>query len=309
MRILILGAGGVGGYFGGRLIEAGADVTFFVREARARKIAERGLFVTSALGDFRLNPPVISDRSALAPFDLVILTCKAYDLEAALEQISPAVGPKTAILPLLNGLAQYEKIAQRFPQARLLGGVAHISSTLSDDGVIEHFGKVNRVIFGSRDQAPDERIEALHAYFAKTPVDAQASPRIEQDMWDKFVFLATLAGMTSLMRASVGAILEAPAGERLMLQYLEECQAVAEAEGVLPAPEKLAGYRKELLRRGSPLKSSMLRDIERGSRTEGEHILGDMLKRAQNLGLGAPLVEIALTHMRAYEAERAKAKP
>jgi 2-dehydropantoate 2-reductase len=304
MRIAILGAGGVGGYYGGRLVEAGADVTFLVREARARLLAERGLVIASPLGDARLA--VQTATRAVAPFDLVILTCKAYDLDAALETISGAVGPGTAILPLLNGLLHLDRLAVRFPQANLFGGVAQISATLTDDGVIRHFGELNRIVFGARDGAADEQLAALDAAFARTPVEALLSHDIERELWDKFVFLATLAGTTALMRASMGSVLATPAGECLVLRLLTECESVARAEGHAPAPEKIADFRAELTRRGSPLKSSMLRDMERGGRTEGEHILGDMLARAQRAGVEAPVLEIAATHVRVYEIDRSQ---
>ncbi len=305
MRILILGAGGVGGYFGARLIEAGADVTFFVREGRARRLAEHGLAIASPLGDARVEARAICDPKSLAPFDLVVLTCKAYDLDNSFEQIEGAVGPNTAVLPLLNGLAHLDRIAERLPRARLWGGVAHISATLASDGVIRHFSDVNQIIFGSRG-GDDDRLAALRASFTKTPVDAQISAHIEQDLWDKFVFLTTLAGTTCLMRASIGNILETPSGERLIVRLFEECERVARAEGFAPQTEKIASYLAELTRRGSMLKASMLRDIERGGRTEGEHILGDMFARARKAGVDAPVLEIALTHVRAYEVERAK---
>lgn len=304
MRILILGAGGVGGYFGGRLAEAGADVTFFVREARARLIAERGLAIESSRGDARLDVKAVHDASALSPFDLVILTCKAYDLDASLEAVAGAVGPDTAILPLLNGLVHLERIAARFPRARVHGGVAQISSTLKD-GVVRHFGELNRIVFGARDGAADARLEALRNAYARTPVDAALVDDIDQKLWDKFVPLATLAGITSLMRASVGVILETPSGEDIVLRLLEECEGVGRAEGWTRSSDspKLVSM---LTERGSPLKASMLRDIERGGRTEGEHILGDMFARAQRAGVAAPVLEIALAHVRAHEIERAR---
>jgi 2-dehydropantoate 2-reductase len=304
MRILILGAGGVGGYFGGRLIEAGADVTFFLRAARAQRIAEHGLVVKSSLGDFRVATRMVTEPGALEPFDLLILACKAYDLDAALDRVRPAVGSGAAILPLLNGFAHLEQIQRRFPHARVWGGVARISATLAPDGVIHHFGELNEIIFGSREHARDERIAKISALFSCTPARALVSDEIERDLWDKFVLLAALAGMNCLMRASVGSILETPSGERLALQLLAECESVARAEGYSPQQEKLAGHRTLLTRRGSSLKASMLRDIERGGPTEGEHILGDMFQRAQEHGLPAPLLEAALSHVRAYEIER-----
>jgi 2-dehydropantoate 2-reductase len=301
MRIAILGAGGVGGYYGARLVEAGADVTFLVREARARLLAERGLAIESPLGDARLA--VRTATHADSPIDLVILACKAYDLDAAMETIAGAVGPGTAILPLLNGLAHLDVIAARFPQAKVYGGVAQISATLTDDGVVRHFGERNRIIFGARDGAPDEGLAALHAAFATTPVDALHVDDIERWLWDKFVLLATLAGITSLMRASVGDILATPSGERLVRGLLAECEGAARAEG-WKLTREVAELFCVLTERGSSLKASMLRDMERGARTEGEHILGDMLARATRAGLEAPILEIALTHVRAYEIAR-----
>jgi 2-dehydropantoate 2-reductase len=303
MRALVLGAGAVGGYYGGRLVEAGADVTFFVREARAQLLAERGLRVESPLGDMNLAAKAVFDPKALTPFDLVILTCKAYDLEESLETVAGAVGPRTGVLPLLNGFAHLDRIAARFPEANVFGGVAQISATLAEDGVVRHFGERNRLIFGARDGGPEERLAALEAIYARTCVAATFVDDIEGRLWDKFVLLATLAGITSLMRASVGTILETVSGERLIRLLLAECESVARAEGWTPSPE-LPDLLSIFFVRGSALKASMLRDIERGGRTEGEHILGDMLARAQRARLETPVLEIAATHVRAYEASR-----
>lgn len=304
MRVLVLGAGAVGGYFGGRLVEAGADVTFFVREPRARMLAERGLGIESPLGDMRLAVKAAFDPRTLAPVDLVILTCKAYDLDETLETIAGAVGPRTGLLPLLNGFAHLDWIATRFPVARTFGGVAQISATLAEDGVVRHFGERNRLIFGARDGGRDECLAALEAAYAGTTVAATLVDDIDRRLWEKFVLLATLAGITSLMRASVGTILATPSGERLVLRLLAECESVARAQGWTPSPEH-SELLSALTERGSPLKSSMLRDIERGGRTEGEHILGDLLARGRRAGVETPLLEIAATHLRAYEASRA----
>ena len=303
MRILVLGAGAVGGYYGGRLVEAGADVTFFVREARARLLAERGLRVESPLGDMNLAAKAVFDPKALTPFDLVILTCKAYDLEESLETVAGAVGPRTGVLPLLNGFAHLDRIAARFPEANVFGGVAQISATLAEDGVVRHFGERNRLIFGARDGGLEERLAALEALYARTSVAATFVDDVERRLWDKFVLLATLAGITSLMRASVGTILETVSGERFIRLLLAECESVARAQGWTPSPE-LPELLSILFVRRSALKASMLRDIERGGRTEGEHILGDMLARAQRVGVETPVLELAATHVRAYEASR-----
>lgn len=304
MRILILGAGAIGGYFGGRLVQAGADVTFLVREQRARQLETAGLVVESPLGDVRVSVRTAMDARSVAPPDIVILACKAYDLPAVLDSIDAAVRQETAILPLLNGVAHLETIAARLPAADLWGGVAHLGVTLTPDGVVRHLNQLNTILFGPRRGRADARAAKLLSLFAGTPVEAKVRDNIEQDLWDKFVFLATLAGMTCLMRASVGTILETASGERLILQLLRECERVADAQGFKPDQQQLARYRAQLTQRGSTSTASMLRDIEHGGPTERDHILGDMAARARQLGVSAPLLEVALTHLEAYERRR-----
>jgi 2-dehydropantoate 2-reductase len=305
VHILVLGAGGIGGYFGGRLVEAGADVAFLVREMRAHRLEAEGLIVESPLGDIRRKVCATTEASALGPVDLVLLSCKAYDLEAALAALAPAIREGTAILPLLNGVAHLDRIARRFPRAALWGGVAHVSLTLTPDGVVRHLAPLNAISFGRLDGGEDRRIAEVVALFAKTPVTARARDTIMQDLWDKFVFISTLAGITCLMRTSIGTIVALPSGERLILQMLGECEAVAKAEGHAGDGEQPGRYRQQLMQAGSPLAASMLRDMARGGPTEAEHILGDMLRRAERHRVAAPLTEIALTHLRAYEAGRA----
>jgi 2-dehydropantoate 2-reductase len=306
MRILILGAGAVGGYFGGRLVEAGADVTFFVRPARAGLLASKGLRIDSPAGNLVATVKTISDPKALTPFDLVILACKAYDLDASLDDLAGAIGPATTILPLLNGLLHVEKIAARFPQARVWGGVARISAALQNDGAIRHADDFARIDFGARDGQADARADELAALYAKTHVIAVHNPNILREMWDKFVFLATLAGMNVLMRATIADIKAAPAGERLVRAMLSECISVARAEGFDFDADRVAQHGDSLTLRAAHMKSSMLYDIEHGARTEGEHILGDLYARARRHSLITPLLEVALTHVQVYEGRRAR---
>jgi len=306
MRILVLGAGAVGGYFGGRLVEAGADATFFVRPARARLLAAHGLRIDSPAGNLVTAVKTMSDPGALAPFDLVLLTCKAYDLETSLSDLAGAVGPSTTILPLLNGLVHIEKIAARFPQARLWGGVARISAALDENGAIRHADDFARIDFGAPDGDADALADELAALYAKTPVLAVHNPNILREMWDKLVFLATLAGMNALMRATIADIMATPAGERLIHATLSECASIARAEGFDFDAARVAQHGDSLALRAANMKSSMLYDIEHGAPTEGEHILGDLHARALRHGLSAPLLEIALTHVQVYEARRAQ---
>ncbi len=304
MRILVLGAGAVGGYFGGRLAQAGADVTFLVRPKRAAQLARHGLRIASRFGDARLQVKCVMQEQARAEYEAVIFTAKAYDLGSALEAIAPAMDARGCVLPLLNGMAHMQQLDARFGRERVLGGVAYIAATLAPDGEIRHLNDFHRIAFGPRLPSQRPLCEALAAQFANVQVEWKLADAIEQAMWDKWVLLATLAGITCLMRATVGDIVAAGQGERLTLALLAECAAVAKAEGFATPETALANYRGMLTKKGSDFSASMLRDIEAGGPTEGEHILGALLALARKRGLGTPLLEIAATHLEAYAARR-----
>ncbi|UXI69654.1 ketopantoate reductase family protein [Tahibacter amnicola] len=300
MRILVLGAGGTGAYFGARLIQAGHSVSFLVRPARAALLRRDGLRVNSAKGPFAAPVDIVTDVPPGGVFDLVILSCKAYDLDAAIAAVAPAIGPATRILPLLNGLRHLDVLDLAFGRERVWGGVCHISVALQDDGSVTHLGQLERLTFGSRQ--PDARIDALAPALLPVPADVRHSGNILDVMWEKFVFLATLAGMTCLMRASVGQIVATPDGEALMRRCYRECREVAARLGHPVAEAAVAEGEAILTTAGSPLKASMLRDLDRGGRTECEHILGDLLARAHRVGLELPLLAAACTRLRIGEA-------
>jgi 2-dehydropantoate 2-reductase len=304
MRILILGAGGIGGYFGARLQQAGADITFLVRPARAEHLREHRLRVWSPFGDLQLTPDLLT--AVDTPFDLVLLSCKAYDLTSALDAIAPAVGPQTVVLPLLNGIAHLDLLDARFGRERVAGGVAHLALTLDESGGIRHLNASQRLIIGARHAAQSAAIEALGAVLSGISPDYSVSADIEQDMWDKLVFIATLAGATCLMRASIGDILDTRAGRALIEGMLEEGAAVATACGRAPAAQRMTGYRAQLTEAGSTLTASMLRDVLRGARTEADHILGDLCRRADAQSVSVPRLALACSHLQAYEATRAR---
>lgn len=305
MRILVLGAGGVGGFFGGHLAKAGADVIFLVREQRAAQLRRSGLVIDSPLGNFNTPVEVATLATEVHKPDIIVLACKAYDLPKALDAIRPAVESDVVILPLLNGLAHLDEIREKFEAVTVWGGLVHLGVTLTDAGVIRHLNNLSILHFGPLNGGVDQRAEYVAKLFASTPVQAVVCPQVEQEMWDKFVFLTTLAGMTCLMRAHVGAIVAADKGERLTLQLFDECCAVAKASGFPPSGAQLTSYRAHLTQQGSSSKASMLRDMERGGPTEGEHVLGDMAARARHFAIDAPLLEIALTNLRIYESLRA----
>jgi 2-dehydropantoate 2-reductase len=306
MRILMLGAGAVGGYFGGRLLQAGRDVTFMVRPARAAALASDGLRIRSRFGDVRLAaPPTLMPGGSGAPFDVAILSCKAYDLEDAMDSIGPAIGDRGTILPLLNGMRHLDLLDRRFGCARVLGGQCVIGATVRADGTIDHLNDAHAIRFGERDGARSDRAQAILQAMSDAVFDVRLSDRIVPEMWEKWVFLATLAGATCLMRATVGQILQAPGGGEFITELLQECARVARDAGVGPRESFLQRTGAMLMTAGSGQTASMLRDIERNAPIESEHIIGDLIRRSPP-GAGAlPLLNLAYTHLKAYEARRA----
>jgi 2-dehydropantoate 2-reductase len=308
MRILVVGAGAIGGYFGGRLLQAGRDVTFLVRPPRAALLAERGLSIKSRIGDFQLPaPPTVTEDGLQDPFDLVLLSCKAYDLDGAMASFAKAVGPRTAILPLLNGMQHLHALADRFGPDHLLGGLCVISATLDADGGIVHLGDLHSLTFGELDGARSPRIEAIASTLSGAGFDARLSDAIRQDMWEKWIFIAALAGITCLMRAAIGDIVAAGASD-LSTGLLDECVAIAASEGFPARRPFLDGVRATLQAPGSTITASMLRDIEGGKPVEAEAILGDLLRRASKADSHS-LLRIAYAHVKAYEARRERGEP
>lgn len=303
MRVLIVGAGAIGGYFGGRLLEAGADVTFLVRARRAAQLAADGLVVESPQGDIRLPAPTVLAEAIAAPWDLIVLGCKAYDLGNAMDSLAPAVGPQTMILPLLNGMRHLDTLGERFGADRILGGLCAIAATLDDRGVVRHLNDMHVLAFGERDGGESDRIKAVAETMSPAKIQWRLSRQIIQEMWEKWVFLSTLAASTCLLRASVGDIVMA-GGADTVTGLLAEAQSVAEAAGFGSRPEVLDKARAQLTAAGSSFAASMLRDVEKGGPVEVDHVLGDLLRRGQAAGLGIPLLKLAHLHLKAYEARR-----
>lgn len=305
MRILVLGAGAVGGYFGGRLAAAGRDVTFLVRPARAALLAERGLVVTSPLGDFTVTPQLATAATLAGPYDLVLLTAKHYDLDQAIAAVRPAVGPQTAVLPLLNGLVHLDRLAAAFGDAAILGGVAYVGASLQPDGSIRHHNRLSGIAFGERAGGVSDRARAIGAEFDGSKVSAPPSENVMLDMWEKFVMITTMAGMNCLMRGTIGEIAASDDGAALMLDLFAENQAVAAATGYKLRQGYVDQIAAMLTEQGSVNNASMHHDLAHGSRTEAEWIVGDMRRRAVALGLATPLLRAAWAHLQVYEARRA----
>ena len=227
MKILILGAGGIGGYYGGRLAQAGADVTFLVRPKRAGQIARDGLVVQSPLGDMSMPAKTVLAENLAPGYDVVLFTCKAYDLASAMDAIAPAMRGKATLVPLLNGLAHFEPLDARFGASNVMGGTAHINVTLKPDGTIVHGDVLQNMLFGERDRTKSPRALALDEIVKKAKIGGGLSDDIVQDLWEKVVFLSALAATTCLFRGNVREIVGAPGGREAMVRAVEANRAIA----------------------------------------------------------------------------------
>jgi 2-dehydropantoate 2-reductase len=306
MRILALGAGAVGGYFGGRLAQAGsAEVAFLVRPGRKAQLDRDGLVIESPAGDAHLSVTALlpEELPCAGAWDVVLLTAKAYDLDTAITAIGPAVGETTAVLPLLNGLSHIDTLTAAFGQARVLGGVAKIQATLTADGVVRHLAPVQTLEFGELDGTMSARVQALKRAFDATGIRADAVADIRGHMWEKLVLIGTLAIATVLMRANLGEIVAA-GGQGWIDHVLERNVAIAAAHGHPVRPKALERELWPMFRSASPAAASMLRDLEAGGRIESDHILGFLLDAARRAGVDDTLHETACLHAKSYEARR-----
>jgi 2-dehydropantoate 2-reductase len=305
VRILVLGAGAIGGYFGGRLVEAGEDVTFLVRPGRRDELAGSWLSLRSPRGDADLRVATTITDELTGDHDLVFLTCKAYDLPSAIEAIAPAMTGRCGVLPLLNGIAHLGILSDRFGRERVLGGTARIAVTRSADGTIRHLNDWSALTFGEQDGRISDRVVALKAAFDRTNVDAIVSTDVRRDLWLKFVHLHTVAAMTSLMRANVGEIVRAPEGAAVLRGLLETNMEIARREGCPPDDDFAATYRTMFANADSTYDASLARDIERGGPIEADHVLGSMLERCRAHGLDDRIHQLAWIAAKAYEERRA----
>ena len=305
MRVLVVGAGAIGGYFGGRMLQAGRDITFLVRPRRATELSSAGLVIKSPHGDVTLkNPPTVQADAIEDKFDAVLLSCKAYDLADAIKSFAPAVGPQTSIIPLLNGMLHLDILDREFGRERVLGGLCAIAATLNEKREVVQLQPMQSLTFGERDGKISERVRAIAEVIKSGDFNGTASENVIQDMWEKWVLLTSLAASTSLMRASLGNILAAPGGKDFVLGILDECKSVASAEGYPPRAPFMERTLSMLTAEGSPLTASMFRDIKAGLPVEADHVVGDLIARGDAAKVPVPRLRIAYTHLKAYERQR-----
>jgi 2-dehydropantoate 2-reductase len=308
MRILVLGAGAIGGYFGGRLAEAGVPVTFLVRPRRKAQLDRDGLRIVSPFGDLTQRVSTATAEDLKPDYYAVLLTCKAYDLPSAMHSIAPAVTGDCAIVPMLNGMAHIDLLTARFGDRHVMGGTCSISTALDAEGVIRHANNLQRIAFGELDGRDTPRARALAAAFGKTSVDWELATDIRQNMWDKIAFLSVLAASNCLFRANLGQIYNAPGGREAMERALEANFEIAKREGHALSPAAMEFARKTILNPASTIRGSMLHDLELGAPVEADHIIGWMLGKAREHGVDDTVLSFAYTSLKAYEARRSAPK-
>jgi 2-dehydropantoate 2-reductase len=301
MRMLVVGAGSTGGYFGGRLAEAGRDVTFLVRPARAAHLRANGLQIVSPNGDLTLVPKLVTADDVGGLYDAILITVKAYGLAAALDDLAPAVGPTTMILPVLNGMKHVDMITARFGAGALVGCVCKIAATIDAQGRIVQLARFNELAYGEMDGAPSARTERLDAFMRGAGFDARLTPEVEREMWEKWILLATLGGVTTLMRGNIGQIAAAPGGVEFVSRFLDEVLAVVNAVGKSPSTAFVTSTRAALTTQGSSQAPSMYRDLEQGHPIEADQIVGDLLARAARAGIATPLLVASYANLSVYQ--------
>ncbi|WP_409252994.1 ketopantoate reductase family protein [Bacillus sp. SCS-153A] len=301
MKILVVGAGAVGGYFGGRLAEKGEDVTFLVREGRRKQLEQTGLSIHSVHGDIELKPKTLVSGEISAPFDMIILSVKAYHLESAIESIEPYVGENTMILPLLNGISHMGMLVDRFSEHNVIGGLCFVESTLDSEGRVIQSSPIHDVVFGEVTGEKTDRIMKLQDTFTGTKANFTLSENINQDMWHKYLFITTLSGVTSLFRSPIGPIRDNESGLVTIKKTLGETAAIMR-ELSAPLADDIEGKQLEKLNSmGYDMKSSLQRDMEKELAIEADHLYGFLLHEAANHNLDAPTLSIIYANLKIYE--------
>jgi 2-dehydropantoate 2-reductase len=302
VRILIVGAGSTGGFFGAKLAQAGRDVTFLVRPQRFGQLERNGLHVTSPAGDIEIQPQLIT-AAEIEVFDIVLVAVKAYALESALKDMAGAVGPNTVILPLLNGMRHMDLITEKFGAERLLGCLCKVATSLDDQGRIVQQGTFCDIAYGELDGSDSTRLASVHEFMSDAGFTAKMSNTILREMWEKWTLLAAMGSINCLMRGSIGEVVSVPGGPEFAARVIDEVVTIVRAVGEEPSEPFLTEARRLLTLKDSPQTSSMYRDLLAGNPIEADQIIGDLLKRASEKGIVSPTLSLVYSNLRAYQAK------
>ena len=304
MKILVVGAGAIGGYFGGRLLEKGEDVTFLVREKRKKQLEKTGLKVESVKGNFEVSPPVMLAGENEDKFDVILITTKSYQLSGVIEDVRLHLKEGGIILPLLNGIAHMDVLIEAFGEDAVIGGLCFIESTLNEQGTVVQTSPINQLVYGERTGERTQRIEQLETVFEGTKADFVLSEDIDQDMWHKYLFITAMSGVTSLMESPIGPITELESGQRVLAELLNEITKVMRKMEA-PIKDDIVDLQyKRILDLNGSMKSSMQRDMEKSLPIEADHLQGFLIKKAREHNLSVPILDTIYTKMTLYEKQR-----
>jgi len=300
MRILVLGAGGIGGYFGGRLAEKGEDVTFLVRSKRKQQLEKTGLVIHSVKGDFSFVPKLITKSDKTDPFDIVLLSTKAYHLEEAINDLGPFVGDNTVIIPLLNGVSHLSPLKEAFGK-KVIGGLCTIETTLNNSGEVVQSSAFDQLVFGELEHQETDRIHQIADTFSGTKAKFVLSNKIMQDMWHKYLFITVMSGVTTLMRAPMGPIRDSEGGRAFIRDLYTEATKIMRACNAPIADNIEEEQMKSIDKLSYDFKTSMQRDMEKGLLIEGEHLQGNLLELAKQFQIEAPILKVIYQNLKVYE--------
>jgi 2-dehydropantoate 2-reductase len=301
MKIGVVGAGGVGGYYGARLASAGAEVGLIARGDHLAAIREHGLRVRADDADFVVHVAASDDPAKIGPCDAVIFSVKSYDTDQAAALLGPLLKPETGVLSLQNGVDNEEKIAARIGPERVLGGVSFILAHIAEPGVVEQVGSVRRVVFGELDGSRSERVTQLLAEFRKAGIDTDLADDIRIVLWDKFAYLCALAGLTAVTRLPIDKLLAVPETRKLFREVVREVSLVASAEGVELAGDivdQKTAFAESL---GPDSYSSLHHDLVTGRRLELDALHGELTRRAARHGIPVPVSETIYSLLKPWE--------
>jgi 2-dehydropantoate 2-reductase len=294
MKIAILGAGGVGGYYGALLARAGHEVTFIARGTHLQALRQKGLQVKSLFGNFLVAPAKALEHPAdVGPVDLVIVATKTYHLEGAAHALLPLLGPETVILPLQNGVDAAERIGAVAGMEHLIGGATWLSAAMEAPGVIGQYSQFRRIVLGEFDRRTTPRVKRVHAALTKTDVTVEISDDILKTLWTKFLFIASVSAMGCLTRVTFGEFRAVPETRAVMKACMAETAAVARARGVALDADVIENTLAFIDKSDSGLKPSMQRDLEAGRITELESLIGIVARLGRESGVPAPAMEWA----------------
>jgi len=307
MRILIVGAGAIGGFYGAHLANAGRDVTFLVRSRRADQLRQTGLQLKSAKGNISLTPKLVTADKVDGAYDIILVAVKAFSLEAVMADMAPAVGPNSMILAPLNGMKHMDLLSARFGKKPVLGCAAKIAVDLDPDGSVNHFAPLEDIAYGEMDGSKSERIAAVDAFMQGAGFTARLVPDIARELWEKWILLSTLGSINCLMRGNIGEVEAAPGGTAFVHQLLDEIVAIVSKVGIAPGPQFLGFAKTVMTTKGAAMTSSMYRDLMKGAPTEADEIVGDLVARGAAAGIAAPMLSAVYANLCVYQARIAKA--